>query len=215
MVKLQKKYTVKKHENQAKNERFGKPNKIGPDTAHGYCEQRLTAFGGLLGFEKFLDLLKFEEAFKKEFASSARETKLGNYKMIKGILILLLIGFQRIGHFAYIREDPMICGMLGINKLPVVSTFWRYVDALIISQAKSFLKLAGVLRSRVWQICGITLDKITIDIDTTVTTVYGDIEGSRKGHNTKHRGKKGLRPVMAFISQTKEYLCGKQRKGTT
>jgi hypothetical protein len=56
---------------------------------------------------------------------------------------------------------------------------------------------------------------ISIDIDTTVSTVYGDIEGSRKGHNTKHRGKKGLRPVLLFIEQTREFICGSQRRGET
>ena len=36
-----------------------------------------------------------------------------------------------------------------------------------------------------------------------------------QGHNTKHRGKKGLRPVLCFIEETREYLCGKQRRGET
>jgi hypothetical protein len=43
--------------------------------------------------------------------------------------------------------------------------------------------------------------------------VYGQIEGSRKGHNPQHRGKKGLRPVLLFVEETREYLCGKQRAG--
>jgi hypothetical protein len=36
-----------------------------------------------------------------------------------------------------------------------------------------------------------------------------------QGHNTKHRGKKGLRPILCFIEETREYLIGKLRKGTT
>ena len=71
------------------------------------------------------------------------------------------------------------------------------------------------MRRRVWQLCSLGYDSICIDVDTTVSTVYGAIEGSRKGHNTKHRGKKGLRPVFLFIEETREYLCGTQRSGTT
>jgi len=56
---------------------------------------------------------------------------------------------------------------------------------------------------------------VTVNIDTTVSTVYGAIEGARKGHNTKHRGKKGLRPVLCFLAETREYLCGSQRRGET
>jgi hypothetical protein len=56
---------------------------------------------------------------------------------------------------------------------------------------------------------------VTVNIDTTVSTVYGQVEGARKGHNPKHRGKKGLRPVLCFIAQTREFLCGTQRRGET
>jgi hypothetical protein len=51
--------------------------------------------------------------------------------------------------------------------------------------------------------------------DEQTHPVYGDIEGSRKGHNTKHRGKKGLRPILIFLEETREYLCGTQRQGST
>ena len=46
-------------------------------------------------------------------------------------------------------------------------------------------------------------------------TLYGNQQGGRKGHNTKHRGKKGYRPVLCFIDETREYLLGKLRKGET
>ena len=50
---------------------------------------------------------------------------------------------------------------------------------------------------------------------TTVETLFGNQEGGRKGHNTKNRGKKGYRPVLCFIEETREYLAGKLRKGDT
>ncbi|HNY97132.1 MAG TPA: transposase [Smithellaceae bacterium] len=46
-------------------------------------------------------------------------------------------------------------------------------------------------------------------------TIYGDQEGGRVGHNPKHRGKKGYRPILCFIEQPREYLYGKLRKGET
>ncbi len=56
---------------------------------------------------------------------------------------------------------------------------------------------------------------IHIHIDTTVETVYGRQHGGRKGHNPKNRGKKGLRPVLCFIQETREYFTGKLRRGET
>ena len=73
----------------------------------------------------------------------------------------------------------------------------------------------SILRERVWQQCDFRFYQIRINIDTTVKIVYGNQQGARKGHNTKHRGKEGLRPILCFIEETREYLLGKLRKGTT
>jgi hypothetical protein len=84
-----------------------------------------------------------------------------------------------------------------------------------INQAQSLLKLMSLLRERVWQQLDLSYSRICVDIDTTVETLYGNQQGGRKGHNTKNRGKKGYRPVLCFIEQTREYLIGKLRKGET
>jgi hypothetical protein len=81
--------------------------------------------------------------------------------------MLLFIGFNRLWHFTYIRLDAMLCGFFQLTKLPVASTFWRYVDSLGINQANSFLNIMSTLRERVWQLCDIEYYKIRISIDTT------------------------------------------------
>ena len=135
--------------------------------------------------------------------------------MVVGILMLLFIGFNRIWHFVYIRLDAMLCGFFRVDRLPAASTYWRYVDSLGINQAISIMKISAALRERIWQLCGLKFVRVRVNIDTTVKTVYGSQHGARKGHNTKHRGKLGLRPVLVFIEETREYLTGKLRKGAT
>ena len=164
---------------------------------------------------KFLDLIGFEQAFAAHYVHPKREPKLGGYRMVLGILLLLFIGFQRLGHFAYVRYDPMVCGVLRVAALPAVSTFWRYLRSLSIVQSAALLRLGAALRATVWALCAYRPARVTVNIDTTVSTVYGAIEGARKGHNPKHRGKKGLRPVLCFLAETREYLCGTQRRGET
>jgi len=192
-----------------------RPVRITAETPYGECSERLTAFGGLLALVKFLDLLGFEQAFAAHYVHPRREPKLGGYRMVLGILLLLFIGFQRLGHFAYVRYDPMVCGVLRVVALPAVSTFWRYLRSLSIVQSAALLRLGAALRARVWALCAYRPTRVTVNIDTTVSTVYGAIEGARKGHNPKHRGKQGLRPVLCFLAETREYLCGTQRRGET
>jgi len=215
MVKNQTEVNTKKAANKGKNESTERARKIDANTHYETCHEQLSPFGGLLTLIKFLDLIKFEEIFEKAYNKPDRKPIQGNHKMVVGILMLIFIGFNRLHHFYYIRRDAIMCGFFGLSRLPVVSTFWRYLNSLGINQANSLLNIMSVLRERLWQQCKFNYSRIDIDIDTTVETIYGNQQGGRKGHNTKHRGKKGYRPVICFIEQTREYIAGKLRKGET
>ncbi|MBN1548927.1 MAG: IS1380 family transposase [Syntrophaceae bacterium] len=215
MVKQRKHNNRKSRTGKAFSKNRARARKINASTRFETCSEQLSPFGGLLALIKFFDLVDFREIFHFAYQSPSRQPKLGHYSMMTGILMLLFIGFNRIWHFVYVRLDAMLCGFFKLTRLPAASTYWRYVDSLGINQAKSILKITGVLRERVWQLCGRQYARIRVDIDTTVKTVYGDQQGARKGHNTKHRGKQGLRPILAFIQETREYLTGKLRKGVT
>ncbi len=108
--------------------------------------------------------------------------------------------------------DSLLCGFFHLNRLPVASTYWRYVDSLGINQANSLVNLMTALRQRFWQLCGLRFHKLHINLDTTVETLYGHQQGGRKGHNPSHQGKRGI-GRWAFIEQTRECLLGRLRKG--
>ena len=215
MVKRRKNNTKKKRNGKGFKENGAKARKINASTEYETCTEQLSPFGGLLPLIKFLDLVRFKEIFDSTYLAPRRDPKLGHHLMVVGILMLLFIGFNRLWHFTYIRLDAMLCGFFRLTKLPVATTFWRYVDSLGINQANAFLNILSTLRERVWQLCDIEYYRIRISIDTTVETIFGNQQGGRKGHNTKYRGKKALRPILCFIDETREYLLGNLRKGQT
>jgi len=215
MVKKRNKDSRKSFSSKRFNEDFPGARKINASTAYGTCSEQLSPFGGLLGLVKFLDLFDFEKHFEEGYISPSRETKLGDYAMVMGIVMLMFIGFNRIWHFVYIRLEAMLCGIFRVSKLPAASTYWRYLDSMGINQSQALLRIMSRLREQAWKRCGIQHSRIAIDIDTTVETIYGNQDGGRVGHNPKHRGKKGYRPILCFIEQTREYLYGKLRKGAT
>ncbi|MEK7789262.1 MAG: transposase, partial [Planctomycetota bacterium] len=215
MVKEQDKDNAKSQGNQGGSECPAKANKIGHSTPYSYCSERLSPFGGLLGLVKFMELIQFKEIFAGLYTPPTRTPDMGHYTMVCGFIMLLFIGFNRVWHFLYIQTDSMLCSIFHVVKLPFVTTYWRYVDSLGINQGKSLLEVMSALRERVWHVCEIEYRRIHIDIDTTVETIYGKQQGGRKGHNTKNRGKKGFRPVLGFIEETREYIAGKLRVGET
>jgi len=215
MVKTRKKNNKKRRSSKGFEANAAKARRINASTEFGTCTEQLSPFGGLLATIKFLDLLKFEDIFNFAYQAPSRKPKLGHYLMVVGILMLLFIGFNRIWHFTYVKLDAMLCGLFRRRRLPVASTFWRYINSLGLNQARSFLKIMAIMRERFWQLSGLNYDRINISIDTTVETIYGNQQGGRKGHNTKNRGKKGYRPVLCFIDETREYMAGKLRKGVS
>lgn len=191
--------------------------KVTASTPYGFVDEHLTPFGGLFSLEKLLDAFEIEEVFNEHFVAPKRTPELGHWKMVKGVIDLHFMGLQRLHHFTYVKDDVMLKGVLNVDKLPAVTTYWRCLNSYGLNQDRSFLNINAVVRERVWKSLGHDqrYHHIHIDIDTTVKTVYGKKEGARKGHNRKHRGKKGLRPILAFIAETKEYLGGRLRVGKT
>ncbi len=215
MVKRRKNNNRKNRSRKGFCKKRAKARKINASTAYETCTEQLSPFGGLLALIKFMDLVNFHKIFNSAYLKPSRNPQRGHYLMMVGILMLLFIGFNRIWHFVYVRMDAMLCGFFKVTRLPAASTFWRYVDSLGINQAKSLLKVMSILRERVWQLCGYEFYQVRVNIDATVNTVYGNQQGARKGHNPRHRGKQGLRPVLGFIEETREYLLGNLRKGST
>jgi hypothetical protein len=188
MVKKRKKNIKKKRNGKGFNAKAAGARKINASTMYDTCSEQLSPFGGLLALIKFLDLVNFKEIFNSTYHKPSRDPKLGHYLMMTGILMLLFIGFNRIWHFVYIRLDAMLCGFFRLNRLPAASTFWRYVDSLGINQGKSLLKVMGMLRERVWQLCGFTFYQIRINIDTTVETAANRAPAKDITQRTAARG---------------------------
>ena len=57
--------------------------------------------------------------------------------------------------------------------------------------------------------------RVTLDLDSTVKTVYGRQQGAEKGYNPTHPGKRIYNPLIAFIAETGEALMGWLRPGDT
>jgi hypothetical protein len=124
MVKTRKKHSKKSRNSKGFNNVVSSPRKLTVSTGYGTCTELLSPFGGMLALIKFLDLIQFKEAFEHTYRGPKREPKLGHYRMVVGILMLLFIGFNRLWHFVYVRVDAMLCGFFYASRLPAASTFW-------------------------------------------------------------------------------------------
>ena len=191
-----------------------KPIRIGAATPYDFKGSHLTPYGGLLPAATMLENLGFQELVERHVTIKRMTTSMPGFRFVMAMILALYVGWSRLNHFQFLQQEPMLTGILGVEQLPVQSTFWRFLESLHLVVARQLLEVTRRMRQRVWEAAHVALKEVTLDTDTTVQTVYGRRKmGARKGYNPKHRGKKSYQPILTFLAETREYISGELRKG--
>jgi hypothetical protein len=213
MVTDKKKDSRKKAVKQGAEDGAPEPNKINASTPFDFNGKNLTPYGGLLPVITMLEKLGFQSLVEQTLTSKRIPRAMDLYRFLLGIVLGLYIGFPRLNQLRFIARDPILTGILKVTKLPVQSTFWRFVNAWHRNVARQILNIMRTMRQRVWEAANVKLALVTIDTDTTVHTLYGQQMGGRKSYNPTNRGKKSFQPMLTFIAETREYVWGELRNG--
>src|SRR3989440_1440461 len=213
MVNEQEQDSGRRPANQGVRDVIPEPNKINASTPYDFNGKNLTPYGGLLPVITMLEKLGFQSLVEQTVTSERIPRAMDLYQFVLGIVLGLYIGFPRLNQLRFVARDPILTGILKVTKLPVQSSFWRFVNALHRNVARQMLVIMRTMRQRVWEAANVKLEVVTIDTDTTVHTLYGNQMGGRKSYNPKNKGKKSYQPMLTFIAETREYLWGELRNG--
>jgi len=88
-------------------------------------DQKLTSFSGLLVFQLLFNRLNFKHRLKQCFAHLKVTPIFGRHLVVLLLIIHLLIGYRRLREVDYYRDDPIVTRLMGLRKLPDVSTISR------------------------------------------------------------------------------------------
>ena len=171
MVKEQEQDSGRKPANQGVRDVTPEPNKINASTPYDFNGRNLTPYGGLLPVITMLEKLGFQPLVEQTLTSKRIPRAMDLYRFV--LVLGLYIGFPRLNQLRFIARDPILTGILKVTKLPVQSTFWRFVNALHRNVARQILIIMRTMCERVWEAANVKLDVISIDTDTTVHTRYG------------------------------------------
>ena len=164
-------------------------------------EQELTSFGGLVLFQALdqgIGLRKRLRATVRHLSTS------GAYSASRILLILIVhmfLGWRRLRDLDYYRDDPLVKRVVGLRRMPDVSTVSRRIREFDV---RSVDQLRALLRELVSErACGSSPSRLTMDFDgSVVSTKARGIEGTAVGYNTKHKGARSYYPLFATIAQT-------------
>jgi len=87
--------------------------------------QRLTSFSGLLIFQVLFGSINLKKHLKKCFNHLKVSPIFGRHLVVLLLIVHLLLGFRRLREVYYYCDDPIVLRLMGLRKLPDVSTISR------------------------------------------------------------------------------------------
>jgi len=174
-------------------------------------DQGLTSFAGLVIIQSLFAKLKLKSRLRECFAHLPGNSAFGHHVIVLGLIVHLMLGYRRLRDMDYYRDDLMILRLLGLKKLPDVSTVSR---ALAAMDNKGIMNLRQLCREMLLtRIVALKLARVTMDFDGSVISTSRLAEGTAVGFNKKKKGQRSYYPLFCTIAQTTQVFDVLPRAG--
>jgi len=175
-------------------------------------EQRLTSFAGLVVFQGLFKQLAIKQKLQNCFSHLKVSPIFGYHLITLCLIVHLLLGYRKLRDMDYYRDDPMVKRLLGVTRLPDVSTVSRTLARV---DQQSVEKIRQLCRRWVLErLVGSGFSRLTLDFDGVVFSTQGrGREGTAVGFNRKRKGARSYYPLFCTIAQTGQILDVYHRPG--
>jgi hypothetical protein len=206
------------HPNNTKQK--GRPLKISKSDAHTkaralpelrFEDQQLTSVAGLVVFQPLFERLGLKELLKDCFRHLKVSPIFGHGTLVMLLIVHLLIGHRRLQEVKYYADDPIVKRVLGLKRLPDVSTISRSLKQIDDKSVKAERALMrGVVLDR---LKSISPPRVTLDFDGSVQGTCRKAQGTAVGYNRKKKGQRSYYPLFCTVAQTGQVLDFWHRPG--
>jgi len=174
-------------------------------------DQRLTSFAGLVIIQELFSRLDMKTRLRGCFDHLSVSPIFGHHIIVLTLIVHLMLGYRRLRDMDYYRDDLMVLRLLGLRKLPVVSTVSR---ALARVDDKSIIKLRQACREMLLaRLQSLRLFRVTLDFDGSVLSTGRQAEGAAVGFNKQKKGQRSYYPLFCTIAQTGQVFDVLPRSG--
>jgi hypothetical protein len=196
---------------QVKTSRAQTHSKVHKIPALRFENLQLTSYAGLVVFQSLFQQLQLKERFRRCFAHLDVQPIFGLHTVMVLLVVHLLLGFRRLRGLDYYRHDPLVARVIGVRRLPDVSTVSR---SLAAADAHSVAEVQRFLRSGVTdRLAAERFARLTLDFDGSVQSTTGHAEGTAVGYNKVRKGARSFYPLYCTVSQTGQFLDFLHRPG--
>jgi hypothetical protein len=164
-----------------------------------FTDKEITAWGGMGLLKRMLDHMQFDTALSiAGLPQPGSNRSYAAEQLTTQFMLSVWCGANRFEHGEVTRHDSVLKRIFGIKRMAnfkaVMGLFRRFTQN---SNEAVMDSLYG------WMLGQIAIDGITLDVDSTVMTRYGQQEGAARGYNPAKRGRASHHPLMAFVSETR------------
>ena len=174
-------------------------------------DQRLTSFSGLLIFQVLFRRLNLKQRLYKCFSNDKVTPIFGRHLVVLLLIVHLILGFRRLREVDYYRDDPLVLRLMGLRKLPDVSTISRSLSKIECEEIEK-----GREMSRAIVLEGLKREnfpRLTFDFDGSVQSTTGHAEGTAGGFNKKKKGARSYYNLYCTVAQTGQFFDFLPRPG--
>ena len=161
-----------------------------------FTDRTVTAWGGMRMFKSFLDKTGIREELRRAgLPTPGSNCGYDPVVMVESFWVSMWLGGMKFSHTAMVRFDEGLKKIFGWERLPCVSTYTRFFKRFKREEVDNVF--GNINR---WFFAQIPARTITLDLDSSVITRYGQQEGSFVGYNPKKPGRRSHHPIMAFVA---------------
>ena len=174
-------------------------------------QQQLTSFAGAVLYQMLFRTLNLKARLRQCFGNGSEARAYGAHVVVLSLVLHLLLGFRQLRDRDYYCNDPLVCRVLGLRRLPDVATSTRTLGNCAnrdVERGRRLLRTLVLERLRTEG-----LKRVTLDYDGSVLTTRRHAEGTAVGFNRKRKGARSYYPLFCTLAQTGQFLDFYHRPG--
>ncbi len=176
-----------------------------------YSDKSVSPWGGMYLLKEFMDrsgiFSKLEELDLPRPGSNAGYSPI---EILQGFWLGLFVGASRYVHLEWLRGDETLKEIFNLRRFPSQSTYSRFFHKF--GQGRNHRVFPSLQH---WFFSQIDVGSLSVDLDSSVLTRYGEQEGAAVGYNPSKPGRPSHHPIMAFVSETRMVANAWMRPGNT
>jgi hypothetical protein len=166
----------------------------------GFSGKEVTPWGGFALLKQMLDQSGFYQSANSWGLPLPGSNRGYNpVQLLEQFIVSVWSGACRFAHIDFLRFDETLKKLFRWKEVAGRMTFSRFFGRFTRRAAED-------VQSNMFQWINSKAfghKNVTLDIDTTVITRYGDQDGATVGYNPKKKGRPSHHPLLAFVAETK------------